>query len=125
MAKKKAAETEPDVAAVSEADQALADATAAHGEAAAVHAEATAKLGEAKANLDAVLAGREEQPVYGKHILVAFGGGAPVLRDAPKGWVEEKPRVLRVDGVNVEHVSEVSAEDEDGNKGDIWVYRQM
>lgn len=106
-------------------DKELADAQKAHADATAAHAETKAKVDEARANLDAVIASREEKPVYGKHIFVSFGGGAPVLRDAPKDWDKEKPRTLRVDGVNVEHVGEVPGEDADGNKGDIWVYRQM
>lgn len=110
---------------VSEEDQKLADAQQAVNDATADHAETKKILDEAKAELDAVVATRGEKPVYGKHILVSFGGAAPVLRDAPRDWEKEKPRVLRVDGVNVEHVGEVQAEDADGNKGDIWVYRQM
>lgn len=54
--------------------------------------------------------------VYGKHILLDLGrSGAYEMRDAPKGWNND--RSLTINGQNVEHVSE--------GEGGAWCYRAM
>jgi hypothetical protein len=102
---------------------ALEEAQAKVAEAAKVHADAAAELEAAKAELNAAhLAANPPPPPseLGKHVLVDFGAtGDYVQRDAPAGYRGDQPdRVLRVDGVNVEHV-------DDCPLTGIWRYRRM